>query len=75
MNAAMGLRKVPLIVQPLRPTGTGWVQWPWFQPAGYAQPYAIERWYNRWSVKSVRALHASRRCARWTVITCGEDRA
>jgi hypothetical protein len=36
-----------LIIKPPRPTGGGWVQWPWIQPAGYSRPYAIERWYNR----------------------------
>ncbi len=38
-----------LIVKPLRPSGAGWVQWPWIAPPGYEdlRPYAIERWYNR----------------------------
>lgn len=48
---------VPLIVHPLRPAGGGWVQWPWYQPAGYARPYAIERWYNRGQeVQAVSAI-------------------
>lgn len=41
------MAELPLILKPLRPTGRGWVQWPWFQPAGHPRPYAIERWYNR----------------------------
>lgn len=47
----------PLIVKPLRPQGGGWAQWPWYQPAGYARPYAIERWYNRGQeVQAVSAI-------------------
>lgn len=38
---------VPLIVKPLRPNGPGWEQWPADTSRWPAQPYAIERWYNR----------------------------
>lgn len=38
---------LPLIVQPLRPRFGEWEQWPVDTSNWPAQPYAIERWYNR----------------------------
>lgn len=43
----MNAEASPLIVQPVRPKGGGWMQWPYVAPPGYSRPYAIERWYNR----------------------------